>query len=118
LITDMAGLVEALRRRKEELNLSNATIDAIAGMQDGYASKLLAPKPVRHIGYRSLGDLMGALGVGLVLVEDSAGRARLESLWEPRKRSPTIRPGHGALLETQSAVEVSEIVERIENDGD
>jgi hypothetical protein len=85
-IRDMAGLVEAIRRRKDELNISNETIDAIAGFQSGYAGKVLAPKPIRHVGYMSLGLILGALGVGLEVVEDEEVRIRVEGRWQKRKR--------------------------------
>lgn len=96
-IRSMAELVGALRKRKDELNLSNETIDAIAGMQSGYAGKLLAPKPTRNIGYMSLGDLMGALGVCLRVVEDEAQVDLVKTRWVKRKRarktgSPSIAP--------------------------
>jgi hypothetical protein len=86
-IRDMAGLVEAIRRRKDELNISNETIDAIAGFQSGYAGKVLAPKPIRHVGYMSLGLILGALGVGLQVVEDEEVRGRVEGRWTRRKRA-------------------------------
>jgi hypothetical protein len=85
-IRDMAGLVEAIRRRKDELNISNETIDAIAGFQSGYAGKVLAPKPIRHVGYMSLGLILGALGVGLQVVEDEEIRVKVEGRWTRRKR--------------------------------
>lgn len=84
-IRSMAGLVDALRQRRDELDISHETIDAIAGLQSGYASKLLAPRAPRNIGYMSLGDIMGALGVGLQVVEDDEQVQRVRGRWQKRK---------------------------------
>jgi hypothetical protein len=84
-IRSMAELVNALRARRDELDISHETIDAIAGLQSGYASKLLAPRAPRNIGYMSLGDIMGALGIGLQVVEDSEQIQRVAGRWQKRK---------------------------------
>jgi hypothetical protein len=86
LIHDMPGLLDVIRARRDELNISHETIDALCKFQDGYTGKLLAPEPVRGLGYGSLGALLGALGLGLVVVEDSAAAARVRRNWVPRKR--------------------------------
>ena len=91
-IRSMADLVEALRQRRDELDISHETIDAIAGLQSGYASKLLAPRAPRNIGYMSLGDIMGALGVGLQVVEDGEQdrkSTRLNSSHIQKSRMPS-----------------------------
>lgn len=84
-IRSMAELVNALRARRDEIDISHETIDAIAGLQSGYASKLLAPRAPRNIGYMSLGDIMGALGIGLQVVEDSEQIQRVAGRWQKRK---------------------------------
>jgi hypothetical protein len=35
-----------MRARANDLNLSREAIDAIAGLQSGYAAKLLSPRPI------------------------------------------------------------------------
>jgi len=65
-IRSMAGLVEALRQRRDELNLSHETIDAISSLQPDCAGKLRAP---RNMSYNSLGRILGALGVGLQILK-------------------------------------------------
>jgi hypothetical protein len=67
---DYAQLHAALRARAKELALSRETIDAISGLQSGYTGKLLAPVPIKGLGPASLGPILGALGVFIVLVED------------------------------------------------
>jgi hypothetical protein len=102
VITSMPELVAALRARRDELNISHELIDDIAGLQSGYTSKLLAPTPGKNLGYMSLGAIMGALGIGLVVVEDSARRALVEGRWSQRKRAPNRERFHGALLDNAS----------------
>ena len=79
-------IVAALRARRDELNISHETIDAIALYADGYTSKLLAPEPMKGLGHISLPSLLEALGCALVLVEDSAAVERMRGKWTPRKR--------------------------------
>jgi hypothetical protein len=86
MIHDMHGLLDVIRARRDALNVSHETIDHLAGFPAGYTSKLLAPEPVRGISHMSLGAVLGALGIGLVVVEDSAARERVHQKWVPRKR--------------------------------
>lgn len=105
LITTLDDLIEALRRRRDELDISHETIDAVSGLQSGYTSKVLAR--MKGLGPVSLPALLGALACGLVLVEDPLQRSLIEPRWERRKRAPTERRPTGALLgspgETQCA---------------
>lgn len=91
-IRSMAGLLEVIRARRDELNISHETIDSIAGLQAGYTSKMLAEKPIRGIGYMSLGAVLGSLGIGLVVVEDTEQRAKVETRWQKRKRTQKLIP--------------------------
>jgi hypothetical protein len=86
LIRDINDLVAAIRARRDELNVSHELLDHLAGLQSGYTSKLLAPEPMKGLGPMSLPALLGALGVALVLVEDSAAIERVRDKWVPRKR--------------------------------
>ncbi|WP_018320239.1 hypothetical protein [Bradyrhizobium sp. WSM2793] len=93
IVRSMAGLVEALRQRRDELDISNETIDNIAGFPERYTSKLLAPRAPRNLSYHSLGQILGALGVGLRLVEDPEQVARVRRRWEKRKpQGPRYKP--------------------------
>ena len=84
-IRSMAGLVEALRERRDTLDISNETIDAIAGLPERYSAKLLAPRAPRNMSYNSLGLLLGALGIGLQIVEDPEQAAKVRGRWQKRK---------------------------------
>src|SRR5262245_56871819 len=44
-----SAMLAAIRARKDELRITNETIDAVAGLPNGYASKLLC-EPPRHPG--------------------------------------------------------------------
>lgn len=77
--------------RRDALNVAHTTIDAIAGVQEGYTSKLLAPEPIRHFGPESLAAILGALALGIVrveIVEDAEAAAKVSGRWVPRKRRP------------------------------
>jgi len=67
---DYAGLHQAIRARAAALGYTNETLDEVAGLQSGYSGKLLGPKMPRKFGPVSLGAVMGALGLCLVIVED------------------------------------------------
>jgi hypothetical protein len=85
-IRSMPELIEALRARRDALNISHETIDSIAGLQSGYTSKLLAPKPIKNLGPMSFGSLLGALGLAVVVVEDPEMVELVADRWQPRKR--------------------------------
>jgi hypothetical protein len=101
VITSMTGLLEAIRARQDELDLSCETIDELAGLPARYTAKLLAPVPLRGISHMSLTAILGALGIGLIVVEDVAQREKVKDRWHPRKRV-TKRKFPGALLAEQS----------------
>jgi hypothetical protein len=85
-IRSMPELIEALRNRARELQLTHETIDNVAGLQSGYTSKLLAPKPIKNLGPMSFESILGALGVAVVVVTDQAAIDRVQGRWEKRKR--------------------------------
>jgi hypothetical protein len=86
LIRSMEGILGVIRAKREALNISFETLDSIAGTQPGYCSKILAPVPMRGIGYQSLGDLLGALAIGFVPVDDLEQQTRVQSRWQKKKR--------------------------------
>lgn len=86
LIRSLDDLVAAVCDRRDYLNVPHELIDHLAGLQAGYTSKLLAPSRIKNFGAMSLPAVLGALGVALTLVEDSAAIERVRHLWVPRKR--------------------------------
>lgn len=91
-IRSMPELVNAIRARRDELNISHETIDNIAGLQSGYTSKLLGPIQLKGFSHMSLGAVLGALGIGLVVIEDPEQRAKVEGRWQKRKRPQRLAP--------------------------
>jgi hypothetical protein len=89
VVTDYADLLAALRQRKEELNASMATIDEVAGLPQGYVSKLLAQ--IKGISRTSLGPLLGALGLKLLVVEDPEALDRVRDRLTQRDEADVRR---------------------------
>jgi hypothetical protein len=83
---DYGGLVDGLRARVAELNVTGSTVDEIAGYAAGYTQKLLGARPVKRIGLRSMGDILGALGLKAQLIEDPEAVARVAGRLNPRKQ--------------------------------
>ena len=97
-IRDYADLLEALRGRAEELKLSRQTIDEISGLPDGYAGKLFAPVPIKGLGPVSLGPILGALGLFLVVFEDVEALRRFAARRTQKFGGPGGRPAGQAML--------------------
>ena len=89
VITDHYGLVTALRRRITELGTGLDLVDEVAGLPDGYTGKVLVG---RHgLGPISLGAILGALAVKIVLVSDEEALARVRRRLPPRgTRGPKL----------------------------
>jgi hypothetical protein len=71
------GLLDGLRSRALELQASGEVLDEVSGLARGYFQKLIGPKPPRRLGMRSLGDVLGALGVRCVIIEDPEAMNRV-----------------------------------------
>lgn len=92
VVTSYADLHAALRARADELDRPRSVIDACAGFEDGYASKLLAPVPIKGIGPQTLGPLLTVLGLKIVLVEDAEALGRFAKRARSRKRHDAGSP--------------------------
>ncbi len=106
-IRSMPELIEALRARRDALNISHETIDSIAGLQSGYTSKLLAPKPIKNLGPMSFGSLLGALGLAVVVVEDPSQCQRVAKHWEQRKRPMKLSLSMPLSIDNQVPAEIA-----------
>lgn len=91
-IRSYEDLISAIRARRDALDVPHAVIDDLAGVPDGYTSKILSPTPRRFIGPISW-NMIEALGLGVVLVEDAAALARSQRnhAWRTRKYRPWWR---------------------------
>ena len=94
---DYEQLHALLRRRADELCVSRITLDEVSGLQDGYCAKLLAPVPIRGLGASTLGPLLGALGLALVVVEEQAALDRVRDRLTPRKYQLSLVPRRTAM---------------------
>ena len=76
-------LIAALRARKDELELSNAVVDELSGMTDGYFDKVAGPSRIKTLGLCGLMAIAGALGLAVQLVPDPD--AKVAGRWERRQ---------------------------------
>ncbi|WGR91851.1 hypothetical protein MTX26_15935 [Bradyrhizobium sp. ISRA443] len=106
VVSTCAELVQLLRERRNELDITHETIDDISGLQSGYTGKLLSPVPIKQLGAVSLGAMLGALALKIVrieLVEDPEQADRMRPRWTPRKR-PRFENTRGARRRALSAL--------------
>jgi hypothetical protein len=82
----MQEIVGAIRAWREERGITLEALDHIAGWPAGYGAKLLAPDPIKNLGWLSLGLGLKALAIKLVVVEDPEQRKVVEGRWQQRKR--------------------------------
>jgi hypothetical protein len=92
-------MLDIIRARVDELGITYATLDAVAGLPDGYAGKLLAPRPLRRAGPIALSLILGALGYGVQLFHDEEALAKVRRRFVKRKKSKPVhhQPRCGAL---------------------
>jgi hypothetical protein len=99
-IRTYADLVQALRQRCNEIEISRESLDALAGFPDRYAAKLLSLRHVRRFGLESLGPMLSALGLRLAVVIDDAAIERNRGCYAKRDdahfRSATARHSRSA----------------------
>jgi hypothetical protein len=95
---DYVGLHAAFRQYVEMINVSRETIDDSAGWADGYASKALAPFPMRMLGRETLGPFLQGTGLVLIVAQDidafNRRRARL-----PERQENQVRLGNKSRVE-------------------
>ena len=91
-------LHQALRDRANQLNIARETIDEIAGLTPGHASKLLAPQQIKRFGPLSRWLLLQALGLKLILVEDTEALAKIKSRMIKRNANNANHAGTVAFL--------------------
>lgn len=106
---DYVEFVSALRARRDALRVTDATLDGISGLPDRYVQKLLCHRPSKAIGLTSMGPLLGALGLALLIVHDNKALKRVENRLVRRKH----RKVHTAVSTTLITVETAgEMVRR------
>ena len=85
--TDYAGMLDALRRRVNELALNGERFDEYAGLPRGYLSKLVGAKPIRRLGMTSFSPVLSGLGLRCLFVVDEEAERRLKNRLSPRNES-------------------------------
>jgi hypothetical protein len=83
-VRDYDSLLQVMRTRADQLNVSRETLDYVSGLPSGYTAKVLSPDGPKRIGMVSLGALLGALAMKLVAVPDDEVFARNRLRYEPR----------------------------------
>jgi hypothetical protein len=89
-IQDYDGLIQAIRAQKEKLGLSDAMVDHLSGLQQGYTGKLLGPAQVKNLGPVSLGVMLQVLCLRLIVVEDAEALKKIQGRFE-QKTAPQAR---------------------------
>ena len=87
VIASYEDLLAVLRARADEIGATRLQVDAASGLPDGYAGKLLGPSKIRCLGEKSLGPVLGALGLKLVAVADDESLNRVCHDY-PRRHKP------------------------------
>jgi hypothetical protein len=86
IIGDYSEFLDAIRARVDEMGMTRLELDHQAGLQDGYSGKTLGPAKIRSYGMRTLGPTLGALGLKMVLIEDTAQTGKILARRQPRER--------------------------------
>lgn len=85
-IADESDLVNALRARVEELNISRAEMDAELDLPGGYMSKRLTIPQLKYFGKEAFWNAAELLGLAVILVEDPHARDRHAARMKRRVR--------------------------------
>jgi hypothetical protein len=89
-VRDYASLLQALQARIVALDVSAASVEGVAGLTDGYLSKILR-RPLRSMRPITMGILLQSLGVKLVMVDDVEQLERVRArLGRRDKRGPHL----------------------------
>src|SRR6516225_3156116 len=86
-VSSYEAMLDALRRRVNELQLNGERFDEYAGLPRGYLSKLVGANPVRRLGMISFAPVLAGLGLRCLFVEDEAATQRLKKRVLPRNSS-------------------------------
>jgi len=90
-------LVEILRQRTHALGTTMEVVDEVAGLPTRYTSKVFAPMAIKTLGKVSLGAILGALCLKLVVESDEEQLAKIRHRLTPRKNTkcPRDLPARG-----------------------
>lgn len=89
-IADESDLVNALRARIEEANVSRSEIDQECDLPDGYTSKRLAWPQIKYYGKEAFWNTAERLGLAVILVEDPNATKRYAARMKRRSRPQAL----------------------------
>jgi hypothetical protein len=92
VIRSFDDIADALSAIKNHRNLSNETVEQIAGTCAGFCNKYLGRSREKRIGPVAFNLLMGALGLEF-LVRQAPDAEKMRHRWEPR-RQDHVRNNH------------------------
>ena len=110
-VSNYHELIAGICQRLDELQLSQAALEKLSGLTNGYAGKLLGASRVKTLGMASLFLILETLAVRLTIEEDLDLLRKMESRYERRaelragRRScaATFRPGEAGGCERAHA---------------
>jgi hypothetical protein len=73
-----AGMLQAIRERVNELQVTGTGLDHYIGLPLGYFSKVAGARPIRRLGFTSFQPIVSGLGLKCQFVEDQAATERLK----------------------------------------
>src|SRR5262245_40061766 len=80
-------MLEAIRERVNELQVTGTGLDHCIGLPIGYFSKVAGAKPIRRLGMTSVAPILNGLGLKCQFVEDQEAPQRLKNRVPPRNGS-------------------------------
>jgi hypothetical protein len=95
VVTTYGEILAALRDCANQLDISRGTIDSIAGIADGLASKILAVGQLKRLGVESLPAVVQALGLRITIEHDDETYERVRHQYIKRDGPHTIAATKG-----------------------
>ncbi|MET4170823.1 hypothetical protein ABIB99_001905 [Bradyrhizobium sp. LA6.1] len=100
-IADSYGAIHsALRAYVDEVGISRLALDELIGWTSGYSSKVLGPRPTKHLTSKTLSELLQATGLVLIVAQDVSAFARRQHQFQ--RDASQVRPDNGRKRGPQS----------------
>jgi hypothetical protein len=81
------GMLDAIRARVNELQVTGTGLDQFVGLPIGYFSKVAGARPIRRLGMTSFAPILNGLGLTCQFIENPELTARLKNRVAPRNAS-------------------------------
>jgi hypothetical protein len=86
-------LVDYMRLRREQIGISNETLEQIIGLTKGHADKLLGPSRVKNLTRYTLDCFLAALAIKLIPAPDHEREAEMSGRYEQRNQCQVRKLG-------------------------